>query len=75
MNIYVLMCLCYSEENNITAVICKSTQRIIRKYKEGCQLSFSDLHGQVYDGESAMSGAISGVAKLNEERPNAHCTQ
>lgn len=38
-----------------------------------CQLSFSELHGQGYDGASAMSGAISGVAQRMKERsPNAH---
>jgi hypothetical protein len=38
-----------------------------------CQLPFADLHGQGYDGASAMSGSISGVAqRIKEFCPNAH---
>jgi len=32
-----------------------------------CQLQFSDLHGQGYDGGSVMSGAVSGVARSVKE--------
>lgn len=38
-----------------------------------CKLCFSELHGQGYDGASAMSGSISGVAqRIKERSPNAH---
>ena len=38
-----------------------------------CNLSFGDLHGQGYDGASAMAGNISGVAKrVKAFAPHAH---
>jgi hypothetical protein len=38
-----------------------------------CQLPFADLHGQGYDGASAMAGSVSGVAqRLKESAPTAH---
>jgi len=39
------------------------------------QLPFADLHGQGYDGASAMAGAVSGVAqRMKDVCPNAHFT-
>ena len=53
----------------------KALAKCLKDVVTRCQLPYADLHGQGYDGASAMSGSISGVAeRLKKSSKRTLCT-